>query len=156
MASKQSAGLLMYRLRGGELEVFLAHPGGPFFAAKDDGAWSIPKGEFGPGEEPLAAALREFTEETGITPAGELVALGTVRQKSGKVVHAWAFEGDRDDSAPIRSNQFEMEWPPGSGRRLEFPEIDRAAFFAPTAARRKILAAQIPFLERLEACLGRI
>jgi predicted NUDIX family NTP pyrophosphohydrolase len=156
MASKQSAGLLMYRFRGGELEVFLAHPGGPFFAAKDDGAWSIPKGEFGPGEEPLAAALREFTEETGFAPAGELIPLGTVRQKSGKVVHAWAFEGDRDDSEAIRSNQFEMEWPPGSGRRLEFPEIDRAAFFAPAAARRKILAAQIPFLERLAAHLGQV
>ena len=155
MPGKQSAGLLMYRLRGGELEFFLAHPGGPYFAARDDGAWSIPKGEFTAAEEPLAAARREFTEETGIAPAGELIPLGTVRQKGGKLVHAWAFAGDRDDSEPIRSNLFALEWPPGSGLRREFPEIDRAAFFPPAAARRKILAAQIPFLERLAAHLGR-
>src|SRR5207249_10192 len=127
---KVSAGLLMFRVREGRLEVFLAHPGGPFFAKKDDGHWSIPKGETGPGEEPVAAAVREFKEETGIQPAGELIELGSVKQRGGKIVHAWAFAGDWDETRPFRSNTFEIEWPPMSGQRQSFPEIDRVAFFS--------------------------
>ena len=147
--AKVSAGLLMYRRRGAELEVFLAHPGGPFFARKDAGAWSIPKGEVEPGEELLATAVREFEEETGI-PAGEpRIPLGEVKQKGGKVVHAWAFEGDWPEGATLRSNTFSLEWPPGSGRVQSFPEIDRAELFGLAVARAKINAAQAVFLDRL-------
>jgi predicted NUDIX family NTP pyrophosphohydrolase len=153
---KVSAGLLMYRRREGRLEVFLAHPGGPFFRNKDEGAWSIPKGELaGSGEALQKAALREFEEETGIRPQGTLLPLGEVRQKSGKVVHAWAFEAAPGEPAPLRSNTFRLEWPPGSGIVGSFPEIDRAEYFDLPAARRKANAAQVAFLERLLMLVGR-
>ncbi len=146
--AKRSSGILLFR-RTGELEVLLVHPGGPFWAKKDLGAWSIPKGEHDAEEEALAAALREFAEETGSTPdMGELEDLGTVRQKSGKVVQAWALAGDLDADA-IRSNTFTMEWPPRSGRQAEFPEVDRAAWFSLDEARERILPAQAAFLDRL-------
>jgi predicted NUDIX family NTP pyrophosphohydrolase len=144
----------MFRVTAAGLEVFLAHPGGPFYARKDDGCWTLAKGEVGRGEEPLAAAVREFAEETGIAPAGDPVPLGAVRLRSGKVIEAWAFAGDRDESAPIRSNRFTLEWPPRSGRSQKFPEIDRAAFFPLAVARRKIHPDQRPFLDRLAAHLG--
>jgi len=146
--AKRSAGILMYRRRDGELQVLLGHPGGPFWAKKDAGAWSIPKGEIDEGEDPLAAAKREFTEETGLRPDGELVALTPIRQKGGKVVLAWAIEGDCDARA-IESNVFSMEWPPKSGHMEAFPEVDRAAWLDLAAARDKIIAAQVPFLEQL-------
>ena len=147
--TKLSAGLLMYRRNRG-LELFLVHPGGPFFRNKDEGAWSIPKGEVEEGAEPLASALREFAEETGSPPpAGALVPLGEIRQKGGKRVVAWAVEGDLDLSS-VKSNTFELEWPPRSGRRETFPEIDRAEFFPPELARRKINPAQAELVERLE------
>ena len=150
-----SAGLLPYRIRDGVLEVFLAHMGGPFWARKDDGAWSIVKGEHGPEEDPFAAARREFAEETGAEPpAGPVLALGEVRQSSGKRVAAWAIEGDVDP-ATIRSNTFTIEWPPRSGRMQEFPEIDRAAWVDAATARRKLVRAQTAFVDRLErAVLG--
>jgi predicted NUDIX family NTP pyrophosphohydrolase len=151
--SQVSAGLLMVRRCAQELEFLLAHPGGPFFANKDDGAWSIPKGLTGEGEDFLAAAIREFSEETGLTVETEqFVPLGTVRQKGGKLVHAWAFEGDCDP-ATVRSNRFAVQWPPRSGKWQSFPEIDRAAFFTAEAARRKLLPAQIPFIDRAIECL---
>lgn len=143
-----SAGLLMVRRRGSGLEFLLVHPGGPYTRNKDDGVWTIPKGLVEPGEELFAAARREFEEETGVpVRASSFVSLGHVRQRAGKIVHAWAFEGDCDP-AQVRSNTFEMEWPPRSGRRRAFPEIDRAAFFDPDTARRKILPAQAPFIDR--------
>ncbi len=145
-----SAGLIMYRIRDGELEVLLVHPGGPFWQKKDEGAWTICKGEPRPGEAPLDAARREFEEETGIVPQGPFVELAPVQQKGGKVVFAWAFCGDCDP-AGIRSNCFTIEWPPRSGQRREFPEIDRAAFFGQKEARRKINAAQVALLEELSA-----
>lgn len=148
-----SAGLLMYRRSGGALEVFLAHPGGPFFAKKDAGVWSIPKGEIEEGDDALETARREFREETGIPPGAELLPLGTVRQKGGKLVHAWAFAGDVEQGQPCASNTFTIEWPPGSGRRCEFPEIDRVAFFDLETARRKINPAQAAFIDRLVALL---
>jgi len=150
MIDKISAGLLMYRYRNGHLEVFLAHPGGPFFKNKDAGYWSIPKGEMDPGENSLNAAIREFSEETGIVPRGEFIPLGSVVQKSGKTVHAWAFAGDWDGATPIKSNTFEMEWPPRSGKKQTFPEIDRAEFFPAARALKKINAAQREFIKRLE------
>lgn len=146
---RESAGLLMYRAGGQRLEVLLVHPGGPFFSGKHEGAWTIPKGEIEVGEEPLAAARREFEEETGLKPEGRFVPMGSIRQKGGKVVRAWAFEGDADPSA-IRSNSFRMEWPPRSGKQVEFPEIDRAAFFDLGDARLAINPAQAPFLDALE------
>jgi predicted NUDIX family NTP pyrophosphohydrolase len=139
---KTSAGLLMYRHRGGALEVFLVHPGGPFWVHKDDGAWSIPKGEFEPGEDALAAAQREFTEETGLTPSGDFQQLTPLKQPSGKIVHAWAVKGDCDP-ALVRSNTFTFK-----GR--EFPEVDRAAWFGLPEARKKLLPGQVGFLEQLE------
>lgn len=145
---KQSAGILMYRRDPKDLSVLLVHPGGPFWAKKDLGAWSIPKGEYGPGEDPLAVAVREFEEETGVVPKGEFRPLGEVRQTGGKHVLAWAVEGDLDP-AKIQSNSFEMEWPPRSGRKQSFPEIDRAEWFSPDAAREKILASQREFIDRL-------
>ncbi len=151
--SRISAGLLVYRQRAGTLEVLLVHPGGPFFARKDAGAWSIPKGEFGPEEEDLAAAQREFTEETGFIAVGPFLALGEVRQKGGKIVRAWACAGDFD-AAHARSNTFKLEWPPKSGRFQTFPEVDRAEYFALDAARDKIKAAQAEFLDRLADALA--
>jgi predicted NUDIX family NTP pyrophosphohydrolase len=153
-AKKVSAGLLMYHRLGGVVQVFLAHPGGPFFARKDDGAWSIPKGEIEGADDPEATARREFEEETGITPRGELVPLGWVKQKGGKVVHAWAFAGALPPGWVLRSNTFQMQWPPGSGRVQDFPEIDRARFFDVETARRKILSAQATFIDRLLALMG--
>jgi predicted NUDIX family NTP pyrophosphohydrolase len=152
--AKQSAGLLMYRRRGGQAEVFLVHPGGPFWAKKDAAAWSIPKGELAAGEEPLAAARREFAEETGLTLSGPFTALAPTQQPGGKLVQAWAVEGDCDPAA-VRSNRFSMEWPPRSGRRQEFPEIDRAAWFALDIARSKIHRGQAPLLDELERLLSR-
>jgi len=150
---KLSAGLLMYRVRKGVLEVLLAHPGGPLWARKDWGAWTIPKGEVESGEDQLAAACREFEEELGFTPSGEFIALGTITQKSGKLVRAWAFEGDCDPQS-IRSNPFSMEWPPGSGQRREFPEVGRAEFLTLQEARKRINPAQIQLLERLVELRG--
>ena len=148
-----SAGLLMYRVREQHLEVLLAHPGGPFFTRKDSGVWSIPKGEVNDGEDLLTAARREFAEETGLEPWGPYVALGAVKYKNHKVVHAWAFEGDFDPTQLV-SNTFELEWPRHSGRRIEVPEIDRAAWFEPDEAQERIVAAQRRFLFDLEAVVG--
>ena len=148
---KQSAGLLLFRDNAGELEVLLVHPGGPFWANKDDGAWSIPKGEYGESEDALAAAKREFTEELGAAPPeAEYHALGEVRQAGGKVVTAWAVMGDFDPDT-LKSSSFEMEWPPKSGRRVAFPEVDRARWFSPDEAEVKVLQGQRPFLARLKA-----
>ena len=144
-----SAGLLMYRIHDGELQMLLAHPGGPFFKNKDDGAWSIPKGEVEPGEDLLETAKREFEEETGVIPTGPFIALKPIKQKGGKIVHAWAFKSDCDPSA-IVSNTFTMEWPPKSGRLMEFPEMDRADFFEVAAAIRKIKAGQEALIEECE------
>lgn len=143
----------MYRCREGALEVFLVHPGGPFWAKKDLGAWSIPKGEFNPGDDPLEAAKREFQEETGCIAEGEFRPLGSVKQAGGKVVHAWAVEGDCDPSR-IRSNTFSIEWPPHSGKQQEFPEVDRAAWLSIEDARQKILKGQMPLIESLRVVLG--
>jgi predicted NUDIX family NTP pyrophosphohydrolase len=150
---KRSAGLLMYRFRGADLEVLLVHPGGPFWAKKDLGAWSIPKGEYSADEDPLQAAQREFHEETGLTTAGRFQELTEIRQKGGKYVKAWAVEGDCDP-ASIRSNTFALEWPPRSGKQREFPEIDRAAWFGRGEARKKILQSQLPLLDELEKLLA--
>ncbi len=152
-----SAGVLLFRLAGSEPEVLLAHPGGPFWAKRDEGAWSIPKGECEQGEELRECALRELAEELGEAPAIEvdsLIELGSVRQKSGKVVHAWAAEGDFDPAA-LRSNTFKMDWPPRSGAEREFPEVDRAEWFGLGGARAKILPAQAVLLDRLVECLAR-
>jgi predicted NUDIX family NTP pyrophosphohydrolase len=146
---KRSAGIVMYRRVGRGIELLLVHPGGPFWNKRDAGAWSIPKGEYAPGEDPLAVAVREFEEETGVRPAGEFRPLGELVQKGGKIVTAWAVEGGLDPAA-IRSNMFEIEWPPRSGRKAAFPEIDRAGWFSPDEAREKILPSQIPFIARLE------
>ncbi len=146
---KQSAGLLLYRFRENRLEVFLVHPGGPYWARKDSGSWSIPKGEYEGDEDPLAAAKREFLEETGCEPGkGPFIAMTAAKQKGGKTVMAWAFQGDCDPSS-IRSNTFSMEWPPHSGKKAEFPEVDRAAWFTIDKAREKILQGQIGLLEQL-------
>jgi predicted NUDIX family NTP pyrophosphohydrolase len=147
-----SAGLLMFRVQEGDLQVLLAHPGGPLFAKKDEGAWTIPKGEPDPGEDLLLAAQREFAEETGLAPRGPFFPLTPIQQKGGKIVHAWAFEGDCDPSS-IRSNLFTLEWPPHSGRQAQFPEVDRAEFFGLRQARKKIKAAQYALLEELETIL---
>ena len=150
---KKSAGLLVYRQGAGHLEVFLVHPGGPFWAKKDEGSWSIPKGEISEGENPLEAARREFEEETGVTMAGDYEAVDPVKQPSGKMVYVWLVRGEVDP-ASIKSGQFSMEWPPRSGITQEFPEVDRGAWFAIDAARRKILKGQVPFLDQLERKLG--
>ncbi len=147
---KKSAGVLLHRSGAAGLEVLLVHPGGPFWRHKDDGAWSIPKGEIGEGEEELAAARREFCEETGYRPKGEAVDLGWVRQAGGKHVRVWAVQDDWDPTQ-LASNTFDMEWPPRSGRVQAFPEIDRAAWFGLDEARTKILKGQIAFLDRLRA-----
>jgi predicted NUDIX family NTP pyrophosphohydrolase len=145
----RSAGILLYRRSAGPLELLLVHPGGPYWARKDDGAWSIPKGEHADGEDALDCARREFEEETGtVPPVGALVPLGEVRQRSGKRVSAWAAEGDLDADA-VRSNTFSVEWPPRSGQTQEFPEVDRAGWFAPDDARRALVPAQAAFVDRL-------
>ena len=149
MPGKTSAGILLHRGRGKTLEVFLIHPGGPFWAKKNLGAWSVPKGEIEEGEEPLAAALREFEEETGFTIEGEPRPLAPIRQAGGKTVLCWAVEGDVDP-AQLRSNTFELEWPPKSGRRQQFPEADRAAWFSIAEARERINKAQAALLDQLE------
>jgi predicted NUDIX family NTP pyrophosphohydrolase len=152
--AKRSAGLLMYRRAiSGEVEVLLVHPGGPFWAKKDKGAWSISKGEYADGELPLDAAKREFEEETGFSTQGEFLELGQVQQSGGKVVSAWAFEGDCDP-AKLVSNRFSMEWPPRSGRMIEFPEVDRGGWFAIHDAKEQILKSQAPFLDRLQHLLA--
>jgi predicted NUDIX family NTP pyrophosphohydrolase len=149
MAAKTSAGLLMYREQNGQIEVLLVHLGGPFWKNKDRGAWFVPKGEINPGEDLLDAAKREFQEETGLVPRGDFVSLGNVKHKSGKTVYAWAFAGDCDPSS-LKSNTFEMGWPPKSGRMVTFPEIDRADFFTLEAARDKMHPAEFEFLSRLK------
>lgn len=153
MKTTASAGLLLYRWVP-ELEVLLAHPGGPYWRNKDDGAWTVPKGEIHDGEEPRLAAIREFTEETGFRPEGEPLTLGFLRQTGGKLVHVWAIENDWNPAGLI-SNPFSIEWPPRSGRTQQFPEIDRAAWFDLATARRKILKSQSEFLHRLELAVGR-
>jgi predicted NUDIX family NTP pyrophosphohydrolase len=151
--AKRSAGLLMYRWHNGHLEVFLVHPGGPFWAKKDLGAWSISKGEYVEGELPLDAARREFEEETGFVAQGDFLELGAVQQAGGKVVSAWAFAGDCDPSNLI-SNRCEIEWPPRSGRQIEIPEVDRGSWFSIADAKERILKSQAPFLERLSRLLS--
>jgi predicted NUDIX family NTP pyrophosphohydrolase len=148
MAKKQSAGILLYRLKNLTPEFFLVHPGGPFWAKKDAGSWSIPKGEFDADENALAAAKREFREETGIEIAGKFIKLTPVKQKSGKLVFTWAVQGDLDSSR-IRSNLFEIEWPPKSGKKKQFPEIDKGDWFSVQEAKEKILPAQVALIEEL-------
>jgi len=150
---KNSAGLLMYRFRDGALEVFLVHPGGPFWARKDFGVWSIPKGEFNLDEDPLEAARREFQEETGFVADGSFTPLTPVKQGSGKIVTAWAFEGDCDETR-IKSNTFSIEWPPSSGRQQAFPEVDKAAWLGIEAAKEKILKGQALLIDELRRILG--
>lgn len=148
MAKKQSAGILLYRIRDARLEIFLVHPGGPFWAKKDAGAWSIPKGEFADGEDPLAAAQREFAEETGWAIKGIFTELTPIKQPGGKRVYAWAVAGDCDAQG-IKSDLFTMEWPPRSGQRRQFPEVDRAGWFDLKTAMEKILKGQAPLIEEL-------
>ena len=149
MTRKTSAGILLYRIHSGEPEVFLVHPGGPYWAKRDAGAWSIPKGEFDEGADALEAARREFQEETGSSADGEFIPLTPLKQKSGKLVYAWALLGDIDASS-VRSNTFAMEWPPHSGKRHEFPEVDRGAWFTVAAANEKILPGQRGFIRELQ------
>lgn len=152
--SRVSAGLLMYRQQAARVDVLLVHPGGPFFKNKDEGAWSIPKGEVEPGEELLAAARREFTEELGLIPTGSFLPLTSIKQRGGKTVHAWAFRGDCDPTS-IHSNLVTIEWPPRSGRHVEFPEVDRADFFGIDQALLKVNSAQRPLiLQLVEAITG--
>ena len=152
VSGRQSAGLLLYRRNGNGVEVLLGHPGGPFWRNKDLHSWSIPKGLIAEGEKPLAAARREFTEETGHRPRGKSLPLGEARQPGGKLVQAWAVEDDWD-AVSLKSNMFEMEWPPRSGRRQAFPEVDRAAWFPLAEAAERMIPGQIPFLDRLAAYL---
>ena len=152
--AKQSAGILLYRNVSAGYEVFIVHPGGPFWAKKDSGAWSIPKGEFVEGEEPLAAAKREFTEETGQhAPAGAYEPLGQAKQPSGKIVYIWAIQANMDPAA-LHSNAVELEWPPRSGQRQSFPEVDRAGWFGLAKAKTKLVKGQVVFVERLAEHLG--
>ena len=144
--SKLSAGILLFRRRGNDLEFFLVHPGGPFWAKKDDGAWSIPKGEYEAAEDPLEAAKREFLEETGSAIDGDFLPLTPLKQPSGKVISAWSVQGDIDPGA-LRSNLFEMEWPPRSAKTAPFPEVDRWSWFSPDVARRKLSPGQVPFVD---------
>jgi predicted NUDIX family NTP pyrophosphohydrolase len=153
MASKKAAGVLLYRLRDSQIEVFLVHPGGPFWQQRDDGVWSIPKGEFQEGEDPLNAAKREFQEETGFSLEGTFIALTPLKQAGGKLVYAWAVSGDCD-ARSIKSNLFSMEWPPRSGKREEFPEVDRAGWFTMETAKQKILPSQSGLLEELRRLAG--
>jgi len=146
--AKTSAGILLYRRKDNVLRVFLIHPGGPFFANKDEGAWSVPKGELDEGEDALAAALREFGEETGCKAEGDFIPLSSIKQKGGKTVLAWAVEGDCD-AASIKSNTFALEWPPKSGRVQDFPEVDRAGWFTVDEAKKKINPAQAALVDEL-------
>jgi predicted NUDIX family NTP pyrophosphohydrolase len=148
-SDRVSAGILVYRWNRGDLEVLIAHPGGPFFAAKDYGAWTIPKGEPKAGEDLTEAAVREFSEEVGFTPTGPFTELGSIKQKGGKIVHAWACEGDLPNGHVHQCNTFRMEWPLNSGEFQSFPEIDQACFFSIHEARRKLKEAQLPLLDRL-------
>ena len=154
--SRISAGLLMFRRRNDEIEVLLAHPGGPLFVRKDDDVWTIPKGEAAPGEDLLTRAQIEFEEEVGFRPenVGQWIELGWIQQKGGKIVHAWAFEGDLPEPFECKSNLFELEWPPRSGKYQQFPEVDQACFFSDKVARRKLKSRQVPFLDRLRAALA--
>jgi len=151
--AKLSAGLVMYRYRGAKLEVFLVHPGGPFWSKKDEGVWSIPKGEYTEDEEAFEVAKREFKEETGYKAEGDFMQLSPIKQPGGKIIAAWAFEGDCD-AGKIKSNTFSMEWPPRSGKQAEFPEVDRAAWFPIKAAKTKLLKGQVSFIEQLCEALG--
>jgi predicted NUDIX family NTP pyrophosphohydrolase len=153
VSQKESAGLLMFRRRGATLEVLLGHPGGPYWAGKDDGAWTLPKGGIRAGETPLDSAIREFAEETGLDAHGPYIALGSIVQRSGKIVYAWAFEGDCD-LAQVRSSHTTVEWPPRSGRYIEVPELDQTEFFEPKRARKAMNPAQVPLLDRLTAVLN--
>jgi len=153
MAKRISAGILLYRLRDGTWEVFLVHPGGPYWRGKDASAWSIPKGELEEGDDPLTAAQREFHEETGSRLSGKFIALAPLRQPSGKIVHAWAVQGDIDASSVV-SNTFSMEWPPRSGKQQEFPEVDLGGWFTIATGREKILRGQRGFLDQLQEHLG--
>jgi predicted NUDIX family NTP pyrophosphohydrolase len=152
--ARVSAGLLMYRVLRGQVEVFIAHPGGPWFPNRELDVWTIPKGELEEGEDLQTAAIREFQEEVGILPSGPYIELGSIKQKGGKTVHAWAFQGDWDESQPIRSNRIQVEWPPGSGRWGEWPEVDRAGFFPLPEARARLKSTQHPLLDRLVTALG--
>jgi predicted NUDIX family NTP pyrophosphohydrolase len=151
--TKRSAGILAYKKEGSDMLVFLVHPGGPFWAKKDQGAWSIPKGEFSEGEDPLAVARREFLEEVGQNIEGHFIELAPHRQPGGKLVHAWAVEGQIDEKS-LRSNEFEIEWPPKSGRKQRFPEVDRGAWFTMREAEKRILPGQVPILMQLARLLG--
>lgn len=151
--AKRSAGLLLFRRVNGEVEIFLVHPGGPFWAKKDEGAWSLPKGEYSEGENPLLAAKREFQEETGLSVDGDFIPLGELRQPGGKIVTAWALEEDVDPGL-VKSNTFSMEWPPKSGKIQEFPEVNRGGWFTVSGARTKLLKGQIGFVDRLLEKLG--
>ncbi|HON59854.1 MAG TPA: NUDIX domain-containing protein [Smithella sp.] len=153
MKKKTSAGILLYRKKDDGMEFFLVHPGGPYWAKKDEGAWSVPKGEFEDGEDPFEAARREFREETGFDVDGRFIELQPIRQPSGKVIYVWALEGDLD-AAAIKSNAFAMEWPPKSGRLQEFPEVDRGGWFGVDEAREKLLPGQRGFLDELLKHLG--
>lgn len=150
---KTSAGIVMYRRVGDAIEILLVHPGGPFWAKKDAGSWSIPKGEYEPDEDPLTAARREFKEETGVDVEGDCIPLTPIKQKGGKTVYAWAIEGSIDAGA-IHSNTFAMEWPPRSGRQAEFPEVDRAGWFKLNEAREKLIPAQVRFIDELCSRVG--
>jgi predicted NUDIX family NTP pyrophosphohydrolase len=154
MSIQLSAGILLYRLQDGRIEVLLVHPGGPFWSKKDDGAWSIPKGQYEMAEDPLTVARREFYEETGSDVSGTLIPLTPLKQPSGKVIAAWAVEGDLDAGA-IRSNTFSLEWPPKSGKNQEFPEVDRAGWYNLSLAAVKLLPGQRPFLDQLHQLLER-
>lgn len=153
MAQRESAGLLLFRRPSGQIEVLLAHPGGPYWAGRHDGAWTIPKGGIQAGEDPLQTAIREFVEETGFEPAGPYLPLGRITQRSGKIVHAWAFEGDGDPTL-LRSNMTTTEWPPRSGRHIDIPEIDKLEFFSLDDGRRAINVAQVELLDRLVRALA--
>ncbi len=151
---KRSSGILMFRRAGAGIELLLVHPGGPFWAKRDWGAWSIPKGEYADGEDALAAARREFEEETGACPQGDFLPLGDIVQPGRKIVTAWGVEGEFDP-ATLKSNRFELQWPPNSGRKAWFPEVDRAAWFSPADAKRKILSGQSEFITRLLEAIGK-
>jgi predicted NUDIX family NTP pyrophosphohydrolase len=153
MAKKLSAGIMLYRRRNEKVQVFLVHPGGPFWARKDEGVWSIPKGEYGEGEDPLITATREFFEETGAQVNGPFQFLSPLKQPSGKIISAWAVEGDLDENQ-VKSNTFSLEWPPRSGRIQEFPEVDRGAWFDLSTARTKLLIGQRSFLDQLQNLLA--